>query len=246
MVKLTIQEYEDYIKEVLDKVPFLEIKQLKIMLSKKFGINMGNAILDKILIQAQRDGYFVMSTTGYLMSKRLYFSLTGDQMDDGLVKNNLCYLGETLDIYQNNPYEVEKTIPLLQGIDRTLLEIKDAMWVYCDMMPYAKDFVVNTLPWSLCFEVETDEEQVKLAEVLVLTNRNEDARVQLLKNLVKQQKPYRRESVIRIALLENRDHSFVVPAVGFSNIVTINRDNTNCLEVLEYREGEDVWKDATL
>lgn len=249
-MKYTEKDYNDLIVEVTEKVPFMETKQLKRMLLRAFELDEKRQT--KALRKAQRDGHIVMSESGYVLTKRYYDSLTGDQFDDGLTKNEPCYLKETVDIYREMPYEIRETLPILDAIKKedpmadSILELKNAMWVIADLMPQTRKFIVAHTPWTVMAEVRTSDNVKKILEILVVTDRNEDIRLQMFDNTVAKEKlnGMQRRSLMRIAIIDDPEHTYKIGRVGFSNIVTINSEKRNGYDIIEQRDKDEVWADA--
>lgn len=244
MIKPTTQEFEGFIKELLERVPFLETRLLRFFLAKRFGIALSDPFINKMITAAQRDGYLVVSTAGYTLSKRMYYSLTGDQKDDSIETSNICYLGDTMDVYENNPYGVKETKPVQEFIARDTKELMECMWVVADLMPQSKNFVTSCYPWNVVMEVDTSDERVKICEITRITKRNEDARIQLIKDFCNSDTPRNKKAVMRIAVIDNEEHAFLVPYLGFVYIVVLDETSPNGYRVIEKREKEEAWKDA--
>ena len=52
-----------------------------------------------------------------------------------------------------------------------------------------------------------------------------------------------RETVRRIAIIDNANHAWEVPYVGFKYICVLDDDSPQNYKVIEKRNNEDLWKD---
>jgi hypothetical protein len=239
-------KYEVFIKNILKSVPILRAKQLIICLEKSFEECASNKELSLEILKAlQRKGMLMLTYDGYVMTRGAYVYLTNDKFFDNVDLNDNIRIKDKMAVIRfekNNKRIVTKTGDTKDLIDRREQDLIDAMWIAADMMPGSKDFIVSAYPWLLTF-INEEQENSKLFEITKISSKNETAKVQLLKRLPVISDPETRETVRRIAIVDNPEHAWAVPYVGLKYICVLDEDCLQNYRVIEKRENDILWKD---
>ena len=239
-------KYEVFIKNILKSIPILRAKQLIICLEKTFEECASNKELPLEILKAlQRKGMLMLTYDGYVMTRGAYVYLTNDKFFDNVDLNDSIRIKDKMAVIRfekNNKRIVTKTGDTKDLIDRREQDLIDAMWIAADMMPGSKDFIVSAYPWLLTF-INEEQENSKLFEITKISSKNETAKVQLLKRLPVISDQETRETVRRIAIIDNPEHAWAVPYVGFKYICVLDENCPQNYRVIEKRENEILWKD---
>ena len=221
-----LEDYEEYVRGLLKKVPLMRTEQLKICLRKTF-VNMPEDVTQSILVAIQRRGYLLMSVDGWTMTKGIYVELTGDNA----FKNHLSH----------GPFRLQEMNEICKNRNK---KIVDLMWLIADLSPSSEDFFFATSPWDIAFVDEgSEDKQSKIYEIIYVPERSENAKAEALRLLPKMEHKDDRAAITRIAVMENANHEWKIPHKGFKFIVQIDHDSPKHYRVVKKREGEEVWSD---
>ena len=239
-------KYEVFVKNILKVIPILQTKQLIICLEKTFEECTANtALAPEILKALQRKGMLMLTYDGYAMTKGAYVYLTNDKFFDNVDLNDSIRIKDKMAVIRfekNNKRIVTKTGDTKDLIDQKEQDLIDAMWIVADMMPGSKDFIASAYPWLLTF-INEEQENSKLFEITKIPAKNEFGKIQLLKQLPVISDKETRETVRRIAIIDNANHAWEVPYVGFKYICVLDDDSPQNYKVIEKRNNEDLWTD---
>ena len=224
-----IEKYQTFIIEILRRIPILKADQLRRALQASFrGLDWENAC--EILTALQRRGYVLLSPDGWAMTKGVYKTLSGDRFCQKLLQ----------DLDYRLPNMTQKINR--QGVS---MDVIDAFWVVIDMMPASINFVVNSQPFVLLFDTDKNKDEIsKVYEITKISKSREDSRCELLRQLTKITDPNMQKRTVRIAVIENEKHSWMVPHIGFTFICVLDKNESTNLRIVEKREGEDIWSDV--
>lgn len=222
--------YENLIRSILRRVPLLKTRQLILCLKNCYSISKAESI--HALIIAQSHGYVMNSVDGYSMTSGQYVALTGDRFFD-MVN------------YQSDKCIIKPISSIRDFCDRNLV---DAMWIVADKMPQSIDFVVSNSPWFITFDtpIDSTNEIGCLYQITNIPREKELVRLQLLRSLAPIQYKNMRKGIRRIAIIENEQHSFLIPRIGFSHIVAIDEEDEAGYRVVEKRAEEGRWDDEKI
>lgn len=259
------REQAQVLIETMEKFPILQYLQARRILreadpDKDKIIDKDNyENEDRIISWLQNKGYLLLTESRHLITKEFYKFITYDTFFDGLNKNALFRVPKEFDFYlKNKKGERVKggttSIKEYLKTDQRRRDILKSMWIVADNMPDSKNFIVANLPWTLLYEERVDaiqtvdeEEKVdttwKVVEVAFFHEGGERALAEIIRNKGKVYKEVR-NSIHRIAMIENPDHAFLVPYYGFTEIFTEDKTTPRHLKLVERRSQEIAWKDA--
>ena len=189
-----------------------------------------------------------MSEDGYAMTQGYYLNITRDFFFDGIVKNNSLRVPKKIYLYGIN--EEGKTGPLKELKLEEQITKKDkqniaCMWLVIDMLPDSFEFVIGDRPWNVIFTTEaTETKKGLLYEVTYIPQDSEDINIEIIKNIPKVDAKELRESIRRIAILEDERHEWKVPHLGFTHICKIDEEKSNGYRLINKpRKLSEAWKD---
>ena len=224
-----LERYQNYIRSIIRRIPILKTEQLKIAMRKTFkGINADNAA--EILTALQRRGDVLLSPDGWAMSKGGYKTLTGDKFNERLL-NDLDYRLPKMSLTIRN-----------FGLS---MDVIDCFWVAIDMMPSSNDFVINTQPFVILFDTDENKDEIsKVYEITKIPKSREDSRCELLRQLAKISDKGIQERTVRIALIEDENHAWMIPHIGFSYICVLDEKEKSHVRIIEKRDFKEAWNNA--
>ena len=182
---------------------------------------------------------------GYIMTRGAYVYLTNDKFFDNVDLNDNIRIKEKMSVIRfekDNKRVVTKTGDTKDLISQVEKDRIDAMWVVADMMPGSKNFIASAYPFIFTYTNE-DQENAKLYEITKISKKNEFAKIELLKRLPTITDKQARETIRRIAIVEDENHAWEVPHIGFKFICTIDPNEPQNFKVVEKRDNENMWKD---
>lgn len=223
------QDYEDFTKTIVKKVPLLKTDQLILLMANYF--KQDASTLNPVLFALQSMGVIFMTVDGWTMTIGEYQKLTGDRF----LQNRYRYME---DDYRRLP-EMDR---ICRKINKPLVE---SLWLVADMMPDAKDFVVAGFPWTVSFlTCPTETKDSLLYEITYIPKGLEYAKTELLTTIPKIQSNHVKDIVRRVCILEDESYAWRVPRVGFSVIVVIDHSRVNHFRVVEKRtDKKERWAD---
>jgi len=230
MNSITFSVYEEEITNLLKKIPLLQIKQVILALNNMYEDTTESSIKD-VLYNMQRKGHVLLSVDGWVMTKGAYFRLTNKSPDSVsyTVNNDTIYrLGNMTDTIENS------------GIYSDLI---DCFWLVVDMLPDSKQFIVNETPWSIMFDTCTAEDKpCRLYQITRIIKDRDVARYELLKNLPEiDDNDNLRSNYCRIALIDDENDAWKVPAIGFAFICVLDSTSPKGYKIVEKRSPEQRW-----
>ena len=178
----------------------------------------------EIIMDAQKENYVLVSRDGYIMTKGYYIAKTSDNFLDNVEMNN----------YKNKinfdfkPYAFD---------DQEMIE---CLTVVAGMMPVSEEYIQANTPWQFMFTtpahlLKNKEYKQKfnscLYQICYVPHKNIAAYCLMLKNF-QEENLDNRKYIKRIAVVENPEDAFLIPYIGFTNIVKVKNDK---FEIVEQR-----------
>ena len=217
----SLEKYQKLVASILKKIPYIRTDILLLCLKNTFSeLSLDHA--KRILFELQSNGDCLLSEDGWTLTKGIYYQLSSDTFRD-----NIRYF---------NYYRLPKANDLIVALDT---DDVDVMWIVADMMPIDNDFIVCDIPWNIMFE-----KNGKLVQLIKIPAENEDLRIELLKcskNIIPNESLW--PQIKRVALMENKDHAWKIPHLGFSEICVLDASKPHGYRVVE-RRTEGLWDDA--
>ena len=212
-----------YIISLIKKTQVMRLKQMIKFVSKKFGFSETKA--EEYIYESQKFNYLIVTKDGFVMTNGFYVSVTEDIFFDGLTYNNYLYHYER---------------PIRSKILNELPTI-NCYTVVASMMPVSEDFFIPNTIWNVMFV--TPQQFVKensngcLYEIIYIPHKTATAFCYALEQSWRE-KPEEVDGFIkRIAVLENKEDASKVPYIGFTKIVTVDKDEFTLIE----DRGENPW-----
>ena len=220
-------EYERFVRSILKRVPLLKIEQLIIALKNTY-TDVSDGLAIKILHSIQKNGYVLLSGDGWAMTKSYYRTITGDNFFDGIIRNN--------------NYRIDKAEPLLVNQS---MDMVNCMWLVVHMMPDSENFVIGNYPWNILFtSIPREDKNGLLYEITVLKSENIGLQIEVLKNKCEIHDEEWRDSIRRIAIVDDEKIASKIPYIGFSHICVIDEKSKEHFNVLNPKRAQaDWWKD---
>lgn len=239
-------KYEGFVKNILKTIPILQAKQLVICLENSFEECAENKGLSVEILKAlQRKGALMLTYDGYVMTRGAYVYLTNDKFFDNVDLNDNIRIKEKMSVIRfekDNKRVVTKTGDTNDLISQQERDRIEAMWVVADMMPGSKNFIASAYPFIFTY-INEDQENSKCYEITKISEKNEFAKIELLKRLPVISDKRARETVRRIAIIENEKHAWEIPHIGFKYICVIDKNSPQNYRVVEKRDNDILWKD---
>ncbi len=226
-----IEEFEKCIGSVLKEIPFLYTEQLVMYLVNTYQ-GVSRELANEILLGLQRKGTLLLSTDGWAMTKGLYHRVVDDRFNEKLL-NEGCYrlpdMGEKIREARLRDYQ-------------KIREAIDCFWIVIDLLPNSENFFVARTPWCIKFGYVDNKGVGKLYEVAKFSANFEEIQREMIidSELVPEKM---RGSIVRIALMDNEKHNWVVPKIGFNYICVLDPKVSRKYRIIEKREGDDLWDD---
>lgn len=250
-VKVGYEEYKNVILDILDKMPVLYTAQLELALMR-YDEDLNRKTAHSILYAIQRNGYLLMNKAGWSMTKAAYIHMTGDKFLDSVMFHADYRIDDLLDIYVFSPEKkgIIASKPVEKLISNKRKNDINLMWVIADMYPESAGFVKANPPFNFTFlsegyfDEETQREEPGICyELMYMPSINEDAMIAMLRSIPPIKDKDIRNSLERVVIMENKDHDFKIPALGFSFIGAL--DNTKECHYSEIRRVDDKekWND---
>ena len=226
-IKLSIyrlEEYKEFIQSIVRKVPILRTEQLSAALVNTYDVNYKDALA--ILRELQNVGVLLLSEDGYAMTRQAYLKLMGGRKIEGAKTSYAAKISPMHELVAKNEY---------------YLNLIDCMWIVVDMLPLSQRFVVCPEPWDIVFDTASDDDNPSMFyQITRIPADREDVRCELLK-CVRKISDYMRDKTVRIAIMDNENHNWMVPHIGFSHIVKLDPSNYRHYVITETRSGDDLW-----
>ena len=226
-------KYESFTKDIMRQFPLIRTEQLDLMLSNYFDEELLD--LKDIKWALQSVNTVILSSDGWAMTPAMYKALTGIP-----------------EIPPAWSYTAKKKVkaPGMENYiyNYDLLGVVNCLWLVADMLPFAVHSTHAQHPFDISFITEPETtDKVTIPSVLyelVYIPKNAHSLLMQLAN-VKDNKafPEYRNTVKRIALVEDENDAVLVPHNGFTRICKINHTLPSHFEVIETRTGTTVWLD---
>ena len=247
-----MEEYEDFIREILRKVPILKTEQLKICLMNSFN-DISEEVAREILTAIQRRGYILLSKAGWAMTKRMYKDITNDvrgtfikvkDEETGLY-DPYHYLEEKLSVYGKDHNKIIKCDYVENLISEKKKDIVDCMWIIAEMMPASEEFCFGNTPWTVMFHSPpTEKVDGKLFQISKISSKTEDSRIEMIKSLPKIKDKNLLKNIRRIAIMDDENHAWKIPYLGFTHVLKIDESIPKKYKIIgEPRQMKEIWKD---
>lgn len=222
-----LDKYQEFVQSLLKRVPILQTEQLTTALVNLYDINYKESL--EIMQALQNKGVLLLSVDGYAMTRAAFIRLIDSKrIEDAHTSVNYSYrLPEMRHLIEKDEYH---------------LNLIDCMWIVVDMLPLSKNFVVCPEPWDIVFDVAEDENNSgRLYQITRIPSSKEDIRCELLRCL-SPVPDYIKDKITRIAIMDNEEHNWMVPHIGFSHIVKLDAAEQRHYLITETREKDDIWR----
>lgn len=248
-----IDIYEEFILSILKRIPILRTKQLLIALQKYYE-DMSDKLASDILFGLQRKRVIMLSETGWVMTQGMYYRLTNDKFNDGATFRTTYHIPKEIGIY-GNIHETNnkltwgriRTSTIEDELDQHTKNYVNCMWLVVDMLPDSEDFFVANPPWNIAFDTSSsDPENSKLFLISMVPSSGETTKCEAFRNLPKINDEKLRNSIRRIAIMEDPNHYWKIPHLGFSHVVALDENMQTNYRIIEARlkdNPKEVWKD---
>ena len=214
---------------------------------------------DKGLLWLQKKGYILLTESNHIITKDFYRFISHDTFGDGLSKNDNVRVPKEFDVYMKNKkgerVNAGKTsIKEYFKTDKRRKNIMKSMWIVIDNLPTSKDFTLGNLPWTVMYEepvevveivdgAEVKKIKTRVVQVAYFSKGEENALAEIIRNKGQVLKEAR-DSVRRIAMVEDESSACLVPYYGFTEIFTEDTSSYRKIKLVERRNKSDAWKDA--
>ena len=227
MLSEEYKEYWECLNNIFSKIKILKKRDLINALCNNFiGITEGEA--EHILVTLQARERLIITKDGYVLTKPMYYSLTGDWVEEKL----------------NVHGKVRMQADLQSLVPTYYTKYIECMPVVIDLMPDSNDFMVGRKPWLIQFIVEDDEGgSSKLYQITRVKKGSEVTEGIILRNLKDKLDAEERDSIRRIVVMEDPELSWRIPYVGITHIVTNDDTESTGYRIVEDRTKENIWKD---
>lgn len=240
--------YTEFIRGILSRVPLLRTQQLTNALLNIDG-NMTPEVAWAVLYNIQRNNYVLLSQSGWAMTLPMYRTLTHDKYQNGIEPKSDFKIPDLLPVYGNDGSEAlrhgapDALLLDLPGGNKRLSIIK-SMWVTVDMLPASDEFITDGNPWDVMFTTHPSAESgktPKLYEVIYISEKREDMLCRMMRDMKPIDDEELQKPILRIAIMENANHAFKVPYIGFSHICALDPESEKGYHVVEKRSLEERW-----
>lgn len=243
--------YTDFICGILKRTPLLRSQQLTNALMN-IDSEMTPDLAWAIMYNIERANHVLLSENGWAMTPGMYRTLTHDKYLNGVEYKAEYRIQNRLAVYGNNGrepqrYELpDKLLAELPGGNKRV-SIINSMWVVIDMLPQSDEFITDNGIWDVSFTTHPlpeEEKEAKAYYVIYISSQREDLICRQLSEMepindAKMQKP-----ILRIAVMENPDHAFKIPYIGFSHICALDPESKTGYVVVEKRPLDKRWDRA--
>jgi hypothetical protein len=196
-----------------------------------------------ILRAVQRNGHVLLSTSGWALTKGEYRMVSNDKFNTSVDFTARYRVADKISVYSDDHHMITRHEKFENVLSGKAKKIIDCLWVAIDMLPESEEFVIGTDPWSIIFTAEGDDDEPScLYEIVKINEVSENVTMELLRNLPKISDKSMQETTYRIAVMDNGDHAWKVPYVGFSHICVLDDNTDTGYSVVESR-SKDRWKD---
>ena len=215
-------DYENLLIDMMKKSSIYRLRQLVLCLTNSFAISDKEA-LDAIY-NAQRNGYLLISTDGWVISKGLYQSMFDDKLFDKLVP-----IAKERIPFDINDYcrEYRK-------------DYVASLWLVADFMPDSKDFSECSFPFTYSF-IKEGKAANSLIEICYFAHEDAELMQEMLKIQPRIDSDSLKDRIRRIAIVEDKNDAIYVPYLGFSHIVKIDERRKDGVAVIEQRKKDERW-----
>ena len=210
------EEYKSFVSELIYHFNPIRIDQLALAIKNYFKDIDDELALD-IIDRCQTKRVLLLTEDGYAMTKGKYVQLTGD------------------DRYKHMNTSNKYMLPALETVikERCNMRLINCLWILIDMLPASMDFALTHKPFQISFISSKKE----LYEVIYIESKEEDAKIEMLRNLPDDLFEIAKKIIKRVVILENEKHAFKVPqGKGIKFILTLDHDRDNHYRIVEKRE----------
>lgn len=216
--------FVEFFDSLLSRVQIIKKSQLALALVNYFdGIGLTDA--HNIIQKYQTQGRLIIGDNGYVFSRAAYRRITNDYREENLVYHRK-YRFQNAQIYENK-------------IDESCIQ---CLWIVIDMLPGSFNFIKAYKPWDFIFEMKNSTNKTNLYEVMYISKESELYISEIMNNQPSIKSSDVRESLIRIAVIEDEDDAKNIPYFGFKYIVSIDHTDKTHYKILEERSMEERWK----
>lgn len=224
--------YSEFIFDIVEKCKVIRLKTLVNCLINSYE-NLEPEDAKKIILFLQKNNVYFVSEDGYVLSCGTYRMKSQD--------NNFKHVN-----YQG---EFFLSSGQIASFTRKEKAIMDAMVVVADMMPYSIEFKVTGFPWYIEFIIENDYTELPniLYQITKIKDKSELPFAYMMAcELTGDKYKYIRNCTKRIVIIEDAKKACLVPRLGFSSIIKIDRRFNEEFEIIETIPEESMWLDHHL
>ncbi len=253
----------------------LALKNMYSGMTEKVAVDVLSAMQKQNYIYISENG-FVVNSLWYTDATNDKFGDDIDRSSEsGCYLGKTFTLHKTVEDAKNGPHDETKTVPIYSFIFKNpdykwLANQIDCMWYVIDNLPESRNFSLNcSYPFTLffekgpsaedsepVFEVDPDTLEIKtkapentestLVAVAKVPAKSEHAMREAFRLLPPVTDKDLQRAIKRVAVIENRDHAFNIPYVGFKEIIAVNYKNTaKYYDVIETRGDDSAWQDSS-
>ena len=182
---------------------------------------------ESIVYEASGHGIFIMTEDGYCITKPCY-SVLSQGIKRGDFQAGRSPLFPSVEIPQHHK------------------DVIDCLWILLDLLPASIDFTVGQPPWIISFTFPGNETTPsKMAQIARFDAGEEilvKARIEAQPRL---EEPQYRSKIVRFAMLDEEEKTELVPYDGFVYLCKLDENSPYGYQIIEKREGGDLWRIST-
>ena len=238
-----LEKYSDFIRTIMKKVSIVPIDLLIISLENAYPDTVtSDEYAMSILKAVQRNGYLLMSKSGWAMTKSAYRMHSNDKFGNGIDYKAPFRIGEKINVFSTDNSSIVKSLDIEDTVSFKLRKVIDCLWIVGDMLPESKDFITPLDFWDIAFVSEETGDDIPMTYELVSVPENmENAYAELMRNLPRINDSEMRDSIVRIVLMENSDHAFKIPNICVKHICELDENSSTGYRVVETRNDDVAW-----
>lgn len=222
------EEYKEFVTKITNIQPIMRTEQMKIIISKCFGQPIET--VDEVLFAMKASSILILSVDGWCMSLGEYRKLTHDYF---LTK---C---------SSDDDEYRRASEIESKLKHVNMDVVDSLWLVADMMPKSENFILTNPPWTISFCTKAEENKSPLLyQITVIRKGEEYVKSEMLKTLPEITNKHIKDSIRRVAIIEDDSFAFMIPKIGFSHIVCLDDKSASKYRIIEKRtDTKDRWGD---
>lgn len=224
-------QYEDFVVSIIRKCGIIRTRTLVTCLCKYYQ-DMSREKAQFIISKLQDHVGYFLTEDGFTLTREMYVTITKDFNEDNANFSDPVKI-KAGQVIVTEPYH---------------LAILDCMCVVADFMPQSYLFSMpeNSYPWLFQFiaKDEKSDKPPKLYQVCKIQNGYELPFALMLagSSYANDAKAFK-DSIRRIAIIEDEASAFMVPHLGFSAIIMYDKSSPTEFRLIEKRSGDNLWSD---